>query len=997
MSPADYQRRKAVFETALDAPSARRGAVIEELCAGDEAMAEDVRRLIRNAEAESSFLDAGAIRKPELQAGQVLCDRFELLRLAGEGGMGQVWAALDRRLGETVAIKTIQHGLAAEATGLARLQRELQLARRIGHPNVCRVYELFDDTPNARVFLTMQLLDGETLAARLRREGRLVPAEALRLFEQVAAGLAAAHAAGVVHRDLKPSNVMLTPDAATGQERAVVMDFGLARAHQPSASGDFSATQTGLVIGTFEYMAPEQMRSEAATPAADVYALGLLLFEMLDGQAPFHGKNTMDAWMRRIREGPPLLAADQRIPGLDPRVDTLIARCLEYEPAARFGSPMDAVAALHTRRARALWAMPRQWRGPSTRQDVAQPGGRWPRRRIAAAGGILALSGVAWRMSNQSWNLRPGARLVLAPLANTTGDRHYDALGQLMRVHLSQSTQFNLVGAAQLAGALAAMLVDPRQTPQPGQYQEAAWRLSAAAVAFGTISTVGSRPALTISLEWRGAQPKTPAHVETQTFSAAEPAALARDAASWLRSAVGDRSTGVALYNRLPEQITTPSWQALWFLSEAEREASARRHNEALLHLESALAADPGFAFAAMRKADVLNTTGRELESLAAWQHANRLLEARPGSRRDELRSRGMFAFDTGDIAGAATQFARLVLEYPNEPAGIFYRHIPLMHLGQSAELVPDLRRGLTLDPSYWQLYSAMAHAGVVTADRALHEEGLAGLETAGQPALAALARIGWCWRAADLQGVLAACRRLQADPAARHRANGYLREGDLYFESGLVSMALAAYRRAEQVAAGDSLAAPQVADALIRQAYCAQGDAAAVDGLLRRAGDRNQSVEYFTHAGLLWAGTGRLKQAAAIRRELARVPECHKTRHSQALIDAALARAGGRFAEAAAQERALDRDLPRFGWHPWRALAESSVTGEPLAEALAMAPALFWSGTYFHQPGQWSACLRAVAGTEKPKSSAAEQLVRMRDALDRFAAENRPRPDAGG
>lgn len=360
MSPADYQRRKAVFEAAMDAAPAVRESVIEELSRGDASLAADVRRLVRNAELEDSFLDSGAIPSRELQAGQLLCDRFELLRLAGEGGMGQVWAALDRRLGETVAIKTIQRGLAGETAGLARLQRELQLARRIGHPNVCRVYELFEDPATARVFLTMQLLEGETLAARLRREGRLVPAEALRLFREIAAGLAEAHAAGVVHRDLKPSNVMLTPDCS-GQERAVVMDFGLARAHQPSAAGELSATQPGLVMGTFDYMAPEQMRGEPASPAADVYALGLLLFEMLDGQPPFHGRNTMDTWMRRIREGPPALAAGQRIPGLDPRVDAVIARCLEYEPAARFASPLDAVAALEGRRARLAIALPRRW------------------------------------------------------------------------------------------------------------------------------------------------------------------------------------------------------------------------------------------------------------------------------------------------------------------------------------------------------------------------------------------------------------------------------------------------------------------------------------------------------------------------------------------------------------------------------------------------------------------------------------------------------------
>jgi serine/threonine protein kinase len=305
-------------------------------------MAQEIRRLVENASAEDPFLDATPAAARELAPGQVLCERFELLRLVGEGGMGQVWAADDRRLSETIAVKTIQRGLAGEGDGLKRLQRELQLARRIGHAHVCRVFELFEDTTfsPSRVFVTMELLEGETLASRLRREGRLVPAEALRFFQQIVSGLDAVHAAGVVHRDLKPSNIMLSTDAATGQERAVVMDFGLARAldrpfHVSGTAGDADLTRTGQAMGTFEYMAPEQVRAEPATAVTDVYALGLILFEMLDGQPPFAEQNTMGSWMRRMREVPPKLA-EGAVPGLDPRVDEVIAKCLEFEPSARF-------------------------------------------------------------------------------------------------------------------------------------------------------------------------------------------------------------------------------------------------------------------------------------------------------------------------------------------------------------------------------------------------------------------------------------------------------------------------------------------------------------------------------------------------------------------------------------------------------------------------------------------------------------------------------------
>ncbi len=378
MTPAEWERRKDLFEQVMDAPSAEREALLVRLCSGDETLTADVRRLVRNAGDEDSFLDRGAVAAvgatvtKELTAGQVLCERFELLRLAGEGGMGQVWAARDRRLNETVAIKTIQRGLAGEQLGLVRFQRELQLARRIGHANVCRVYELFEDTSllPPRVFLTMELLEGETLAARLKREGALQAQEALRLFKQIAAGLDAAHAAGVVHRDLKPGNVMLVP-GADGQERAVVMDFGLARAQEPAGpEARTQVTESGVVMGTFDYMAPEQIRSERPTPAVDIYALGLVLFEMLEGRAPFQGRNTMDAWMRRMREGPPKLASSQPAM-LAPSVDRVIARCLEYEPSARFASAGDAVAALSERVATPKWVWPRWWKWVAAAAVVA--------------------------------------------------------------------------------------------------------------------------------------------------------------------------------------------------------------------------------------------------------------------------------------------------------------------------------------------------------------------------------------------------------------------------------------------------------------------------------------------------------------------------------------------------------------------------------------------------------------------------------------------------
>lgn len=334
MSAERSQRLRHVFEVVLGAEERGRDELLDALCANDPDMRDEVVRLVSAADRTNTFLDSPAtsLLTRRLSQGDVLCGRFELIAPLGRGGMGEVWEAKDRQLGEAVAIKTIATNHLGDATSLARFKREIQLARRVSHPNVCRVYDLFEDagiTP-PRVFLTMERLEGATLAERLKRDGPIPRAEALSLFRQITAGLAAAHDAGVVHRDLKPANVMLT--VTGGAQRAVVMDFGLARA--PEAEGGDVHTATGALVGTPEYMAPEQIAGGPATPETDVYALGLLLFEMLSGTRPYAGGTTFESWMRRAREGPRRLSG--AIPGVQRRIDDVIARAVQYEPSKRF-------------------------------------------------------------------------------------------------------------------------------------------------------------------------------------------------------------------------------------------------------------------------------------------------------------------------------------------------------------------------------------------------------------------------------------------------------------------------------------------------------------------------------------------------------------------------------------------------------------------------------------------------------------------------------------
>ena len=326
-----WRRLRAAYDALMDAPESDRPRLLDEFSGSDPALGQELKKLLA-AEATPGFMDRPLARLigPRLEPGAILCDRFVLLRLVGQGGMGEVWAARDQKLKEDVAIKMVRVA-AEEPQDLRRFTREIQLARRISHPNVCRVFDLFEDVSAGppRTFLTMELLEGETLAARLKRLGPMPAVEALAVFRQMALGLAAAHEAGVIHRDLKPANIMLTAGSSTRQ--AVVMDFGLARDHVQLESD--GATTPGTLVGTPEYMAPEQVSGGEITPATDVYALGLMLFEMLRGTRPFASSSTLDSWMRRAREGPEKLSG--AVPGVQARVDNVIRACLEYEAGRR--------------------------------------------------------------------------------------------------------------------------------------------------------------------------------------------------------------------------------------------------------------------------------------------------------------------------------------------------------------------------------------------------------------------------------------------------------------------------------------------------------------------------------------------------------------------------------------------------------------------------------------------------------------------------------------
>jgi eukaryotic-like serine/threonine-protein kinase len=287
----------------------------------------------------------GLVSKPAFSPGDIVAGRYRIARAIGSGGSGEVYEAHDTGLGGTVALKTLRPNLATSAVELERFRREIQNARKVTHFNVCRIFDIGVQATEGRerFFLTMELLAGKSLAERLKSGAAYDTAEALPIVIQIVDGLQAAHDAGVVHRDLKPGNIMLlSPATGRLEPRAVITDFGIALSDE---QGDIRLTQSGELVGTPEYMAPEQADLGPALPASDIYALGLILYEMLTKRRPFDSADTPLGTVLRRRREPPR-PPREHLPDIDPVWEATILRCLEREPDRRFSRAGEVAAAL---------------------------------------------------------------------------------------------------------------------------------------------------------------------------------------------------------------------------------------------------------------------------------------------------------------------------------------------------------------------------------------------------------------------------------------------------------------------------------------------------------------------------------------------------------------------------------------------------------------------------------------------------------------------------
>src|SRR5438477_550023 len=352
MRPERWQQIDQLLEVALDHPPAERAAFLARACAGDETLRRKVESLLRSDEAAQSFIEAPAVglaaevlaeQQARLRTGQQL-GHYQILSRLGAGGMGEVYLAQDTRLGRKVALKILPTRFTQDAERLRRFEQEARAASALNHPNILTIHEI--GQVDATHYIVTEFIDGQPLRQRMN-SAKLMLSEALDVAVQVASALAAAHEAGIVHRDIKPENIMLRCDGYVK-----VLDFGLAKLSEappeiidlPAPSFAKVTTGFGAAKGTAPYMSPEQGRGQSVDARSDIFSLGVVLYEMITGRAPFEGETASDV-IAALLTGEPLPLAEC-LPEVPRELEQVVAKTLCKDREKRYQSINDLLADL---------------------------------------------------------------------------------------------------------------------------------------------------------------------------------------------------------------------------------------------------------------------------------------------------------------------------------------------------------------------------------------------------------------------------------------------------------------------------------------------------------------------------------------------------------------------------------------------------------------------------------------------------------------------------
>jgi eukaryotic-like serine/threonine-protein kinase len=623
------------------------------------------------------------------QPNQLLAGRFKITRFVARGGMGEVYEAEDEELHERVAVKTARFENQQTTHDIERFRREIQLARKVTHPNVCRTFDVFRhglhsaDTPQTQVLIvSMEWLAGETLDKRIRGRGRFSAAEALPLVEQLCAGLGAAHHVGVVHRDFKSSNVMLVRSPAgtePGEKgrsetpRAVITDFGLAHALEYEGG---TLTRFGDIVGTPAYMAPEQIDGGAITPATDIYALGVVIYEMLTGLLPFSADTPLATAMRRLSHSAP--SPRVHVPDLDPKWETVVARCLERTPEERFASTEDVAKALRGEAVSATRNIE-----PLSSASAAKWFGRWRVLTIAAM--VLALAGIGIfelrhgasenaldKTKDKALVVSSGARKSIAVLGfqNLSGRKDADSLGSILADSL-----WSQLDTGQVRFIPPERVDEMKQNLGMGNVaniltkdQIAAIRkfLGADIVVTGAYTVTGAtdHPTVQWNIHLLNAEDGESLGSVAQSGTEADLNGLVVHSGRLVRRQLGI-TLSAAEEARMDASLSSNA-DAMREFSEAREKLRAFDVLDATKLLERSVEADPQFAQAHSALAESWDALG--FESKAAEEAKKALDAAKSLSSEARARANGQYYAAMRDWPKAIQQYAQLWAEYRDEP-----------------------------------------------------------------------------------------------------------------------------------------------------------------------------------------------------------------------------------------------------------------------------------------------------------------------------------------
>src|ERR1700716_381825 len=528
-----------------------------------------------------------------LRLGDVLAGRYEILQLLGEGGMGAVYKAMDRELDRPVALKLIRPQLAANPGMLARFKQELLMAHQVTHRNVIRIYDLGD--ADGVKFITMEFVEGQDLHALIQENKKFPPEEAVKITQQICRALEAAHSVGVIHRDLKPQNIMRDE---TG--RILVMDFGLAR----MVEGE-GMTRTGAMVGTMEYMSPEQALAKDLDQRSDLFSAGLIFYELLTGKMPYAADSALASLIKRTQErAVPVSDQDTSLPAA---LSTIVSRCLERDPGLRYQNAgevlgdLDAwigngsVAPLPTLKSAKLWVKP------------------LPRRRLAGillAMLFLASGGYLLRHKFYSSTAAPEATgpaisLAILPFHNGSGDPSLDWLGssleQMLTTDVGQSARLRTVSANRLNQVLADLHLGTGSALDPSNVRRVAEFSNTDTVVWGQYAKFGDQIRIDATLQdlKRERSVTLKAEASNQSDLLATIDRLAQDIREHL-------ALSPQIIKELQEQSfkpTSTSLEALRFYNEGLDLLRQGNNVTALKRLQDSVTSDPDFALAYSRLA----------------------------------------------------------------------------------------------------------------------------------------------------------------------------------------------------------------------------------------------------------------------------------------------------------------------------------------------------------------------------------------------------------